>query len=347
LRFVTFHSHPPRNRLKVMAKFKSQILRTMKTKYLLLGVGALLAAGAFWGGRVAWQIRHQLVSLDVRNMPLAEVLRKVERQTWKKIRAEKNLDARITLHVKNKPLSDVLDRLAEQSGARWSTLYAVYNSPTAVKALDKSLRGDSKIESAGWTKVAPKPPPMDELPPAAAQIVGSKGFAGGPGAAGGQRRMMVMRRGSNGPVTFSSGLDGQLEMWSPEELVMETPLSTRFGEQDLAATAKSAAETAKKVNGKWTTFLAFRKSAMGIGFRPPPVGGPGGLGGPNTGRVASGPGGTNIARGPGGPDGPRFDPIKHNPNDRFARLTPEQRVQRARERAQGGGQIVEQRIERN
>jgi len=149
--------------------------------------------------------------------------------------------------------------LAEQAGARWSKLYAVYNSPSAVKALDTSLRGDSKIESAGWTKVAPKPPPMDEMPPAAAQIVGPKGIPNGAGLAGG-RRMMVMTRGSNGPVMFGGGPDGQMEMWSPEELVMETPLSTRFGEQDVAATAKSAAETAKKVNGKWTSFLAFRKS---------------------------------------------------------------------------------------
>src|SRR5258707_388818 len=92
---------------------------------------------------------------------------------------------------------------------------------------------------------------------------------------------------------------------------------------------------AKKVNGNWTTFLAFRKSAMGIGFRLPPAGGPGGVGGPN------GP------RRPGGPDKPDFNPMKHNPNDRFARLTPEQRVQRARERAQGGGQIIERRIEQN
>lgn len=128
---------------------------------------------------------------------------------------------------------------------------------------------------------------------------------------------------------------------------METPLSTRFVEQDLAASTKSAAETAKKVNGKWTTFLAFRKSSMGIGFRLPPPGGPMGLGGPNIVRGPGGLGETNISRGPGGSDSPRFDPMKHNPNDRFARLTPEQRVQRARERAQGGGQVVEQRIERN
>jgi len=302
----------------------------MKTKHLLLGIGALLAVGIFWGGRAAWQIRHQLITLDIRNMPLAEVLRKVERQTWKKLRAEKNLEARITLHVKNKPLSYVLDRLAEQAGARWSTLYAVYNSPTAVNALDASLRADSKIESAGWTKVAPKPPPMDETA-ATAQFARPKGAQGGPGPVGG-RRMMVMNRGPNGPVIFAGGPDGQMEMWSPEELLMETPLSTKIGEQDLAATAHSAAESAKKINGKWTTFFAFRKSPMGIGFRLPPAGGPGG---------------PDATQGSGGPDKPRFDPMKLNPNDRFARLTPEQRVQRAQERQQGGGQVVERRIEQN
>jgi len=310
----------------------------MKTKYLLLGIGALLAAATFWGGRAAWEMHQQLVTLDVRNMPLAEVLRKVERQTWKKIRAEQSLDARITLHVRNKPLSYVLDRIAEQAGARWSTVYAVYHSPAAVKALDVCLRGDSKIEPAGWTKVAPKPPSMDEMPSGAAtHLAGSGGASGGAGFSGG-KRMMMMKRGPNGPVMFTGGSDGQMEMWSPEELVMESPLSTRIGEQDIPATAQSAADAAKKVQGKWTTFFAFRKSAMGVGSRPPSVAGPGGLGGP---KAFQGPGG------PHGPDKPGFDPMNHNPNDRYARLTPEQRVERARERQRGGGQVIERRIEQN
>jgi len=315
----------------------------MKTRYLLFGIVALLAAGTIWGGRAAWRIHHQLVTLDVRNMPLAEALKKVERQTWKRIRAENDLDTRITLHVKNKPLSYVLDRLGEQAGARWSTLYAVYKSPAAVMALDTSLRGDSKIESAGWTKVAPIAPAMDEMPSETAdQIVRAAGAASGPLPAG-ARRMMVMQRGSGGPVMMTGGPDGKMEMWSPEELVIETPLSTRLAVQDLAPTAKSAADSAKKVNGKWTTFLAFRKSPMGIGFRLPPVGGPGRLRPGESG----GPGGPTTVRGPNGPDKPGFDPMKHNPNDRFARLTPEQRVQRARDRAQGGIQIIERRVERS
>ncbi len=299
----------------------------MKTKYVLLGIGLLLAAATLCAGRVVWRVKRQLVTLDVRNAPLAEVLRKVEWQTWKKIRAEKSLNARITLHVRNKPLSYVLDRIGEQAGARWSTIYAVYDSSRAVKSLDTVLRDDGKFESAGWTKVAPKPPPLDEMPPGGAMdFAGPKPGPSGPGAMGGGRRMMVMRRGPNGPVVFSGGADGQMEIWSPEELVMETPLSTRLksASEEAAATAKGAAETARKVNGCWATFIAFQKSAMGVGFRLPPHG-------PN---------------GPGGPDRPGFNPMNHNPNDRFARLTPEQRVERARQHGAFVQQNVDQNIER-
>ncbi len=77
---------------------------------------------------------------------------------------------------------------------------------------------------------------------------------------------------------------------------------------------------------------------MGVGFRLPPVAGLGGAGGA---------GAVRGSGGPGSPDKTAFDPMKHNPNDRFARLTPEQRVQRAQERERGGGQIVERRIEHN
>src|SRR4051794_21336006 len=111
----------------------------MKTKHLLLTIAIVLGIGGTWFGRAAWRAHRQIVTLDVRKAPLAEVLRKIERQTWRKIRAEQALDARITLQVVNKPLSYVLDRLAEQAGAHWSTLYAVYTSADALHALDSTL----------------------------------------------------------------------------------------------------------------------------------------------------------------------------------------------------------------
>jgi hypothetical protein len=276
----------------------------MKTKYLMVGMVALLAAGGLWFGRAAWRAHRQRVTLDVRNAPLADVLRKLERQTWRKLRAEKNLDARITLRVVDKPLANVLDQIAGQAGAHWSTLYAVYDSARALNALDSSLRGDGKLEPAGWTKLAPQPPE------AAAADPGDPGFPppfhpnpddSGP-MAGQRGRQIMVRRGENG-ATIARTSDGQVEMWSPEELVMESALNGRLGgaRRDLA-TAATAADVARKVKGKLTTYLAFRKSNLGMGFGHLPNGRPG------------------------------LDPARRGPNDHFSRLTPEQRVRRARER---------------
>jgi len=278
----------------------------------------LVAAGGWWAGRVGWRVHKQLITLDVRNMPLAEVLSRIEWQTWKKIRAEKTLNARITFHVTDKPLQYVLDRIGEQAGARWSKVYAVYESHGGRKALETALAGDGKLEAAGWTKVAPKAADFDQpetggggpvirtakpdsFPPTTGPGGDPPSEAAGP--MGGPGVMMMFRRDEGGGVMVSRNASGQTEMWSPEELVMETPLSTRLGTNDEPTPGPQAAEEAAgKVKGKWTTYFAFRKSIMGVGFAAP------GSGRPDPGS------------------------LKHDPNDRFARLTPEQRVQRARER---------------
>ena len=282
----------------------------MKAKYLVLGICAVVGLAGVWVGRMAWRAHRQLVTLDVREMPLRDVLRKVERQTWKKIRIEKALDARITLRVTDKPLTYVLDRLAEQAGARWSTLYAVYDSAAAFRALDSALRGDGKLEPAGWTMIAPKlPAPDTALPNEAMQILGSPANpnAGPAGPMHGERRMMVTRRvqGASVSVAVTGGANGRVEVWSPQELVMPSSLTNRLaGDHSQAATPEAAAAAARELKGTWTTLLAFRKSSMGIG------------------EAASLQGQLGL------------DPVKHSLNDRFARLTPAQRVQRARQRLQ-------------
>jgi len=48
----------------------------MTTKYVTLSFVIALAAGGLWFGRMSWRVRHQLVTLHVRNVPLAEVLKK-------------------------------------------------------------------------------------------------------------------------------------------------------------------------------------------------------------------------------------------------------------------------------
>lgn len=237
----------------------------------------LLITGGLWFGHAAWHAHRQLVTLDVRDVPLADVLRKIESQTWTRIRAETSVDARITLHVKDSPLGLVLDRIAEQAGARWSTVYAVYDSSRALKALDSALRGDGKLEPVGWTRVAPNSPRLGQL---------------------------REDHGPSSPLRSDSSPDSTRSMWSPKELVAVTSLSARIRSngptRELVAAGDSAAQAARAANGKWTTYLAFRKS-IGFGGEPP---GPKGLG-------------------QGGPS--------LNPMEAFANLTPEQRVQQARQ----------------
>jgi hypothetical protein len=269
----------------------------MKTKFVLFIV-LLIAAGGAWYAQAAWRVKAQLVTLDVYQMPLREVLRKVERQTWRKIRAEEALDGKITLNVKNAPLTNVLDKIAMQAGARWATMFAVYKADSALAGLESALGRDAQIEKAGWTKLAPKaidmkPPPDGPrmLRREAGQEPGELPEGGPPRAEG---RMMV-RGAPNDMMFFQSG--DKTEQWSPQELLAETALTNRIAEVD-QPTKSVADDAARKIGGDVETLIVFRKSIMGIGF----------------------------AGGPGRGDGPM------GRNGRFANLTPEQRLERARQR---------------
>jgi len=333
----------------------------MKMKHLLVGIGLIVIAGGLWLGRAAWRAHQQIVTLHVRNEPLRNVLRSLERQTWKKIRAESSLDARITLNVTDKPLSYVLDLIGEQSGARWTTLHAVYGSAARLRALDTALSGDGKLEPAGWTKIAPASPTSDlpapegdianirlggpgpdgSMPPPGAgpgvivrrtsngaiavqsddrEVKLSPGTKEGPkmqrvviNARGGPGGQTMMRQVANGPMIVQNG-NCEVEVWSSEELLLESALKEKLdlhsskSDSDPAqarpatANAEAAAKTAKAVKGKYADFIALRKSILGMGF-------------------------SMSGHGPPGPNA-----LKQAQYDRFARLTPEQRVQRARQR---------------
>ena len=100
----------------------------MKTKLIVFTVIAVSALAGIWLGAGAWRAHKKIVTLHVRNAPLAEVIRQIERQTHETIRFDQKLDAKVTLDVKNKPLTEVLDSVSEQAGARWGKTYAVYSS---------------------------------------------------------------------------------------------------------------------------------------------------------------------------------------------------------------------------
>ena len=290
----------------------------MKAKHLFLAIAVLLAAGGSWFARAAWRAHRQLVTLDIPNATLGVVLRKIEWQVWEKIRTEESLaGVHVTLQAKDTPLPEVLDRLGAQAGARWNTLYAVYRGKPALKALDFALQRDGKLDPAGWTRIAPYPAALPE-----------------PGTDHGA--MMVTRPGPDGPITFHRGRHGQVEMWSPQELVLESSLRNRLGTDSISTnsvpTKAAAAQTARKVDGRWTTYIAFHKSSEGIGFKTPRGSAPlnatqlTGKSRVDVGSNMSGAGPTpaHILR----------PPI---PNRRFQDFTPEQRVQLARQGHGPGG----------
>src|SRR5688500_5604419 len=222
----------------------------MKQPFYIGLVIFLVTAGA-WSGRVAWRAYKDLVTLHVRNMPLAEVTRRIERQTWEKIVPDTRLDAQITLNVKNMPLQDVLDRIAEQAGGLATAVHAVYKSSGAMDRLFAAARNGDVAKASGWTNLAPR---LEALTP----------MEGGP-----KRRLNKAPRdvldGSTPIMRFRGmGGDGEVqeEIITPERLLLETKLQSSLRkDSNLGPDRESALATAREVQGKYKPFYALRKSA--------------------------------------------------------------------------------------
>jgi len=136
--------------------------------------------------------------------------------------------------------------------------------------------------------------------------------AGGPA-----KRMRVVTRTRDGKGEVKE------EIWSPEHVVLEQRLQSKLGDQTYADASEAVArEVAKKVNGRLTTLYVLRQSPGGFPFA-----------GNMMRRIHSVTGvGTNHAPGelPALPDVEGV--IRRAEAENYLRLTPEQRVQRAREK---------------
>jgi len=299
-------------------------------------LGTALAGVCLWAGRLVWGARQDRVTLHVRNLPLAEVISRLERQTRETIVADSRLDDQVTLHVDDVPLSEVLDRIAMQVGALATAIHAVHQSPEALPRLRDALRGGTLSTNREWTQWAPvlrlpaelsgeaplQPAGADTPPPEGFRaprmlrgMVSEDRVAGpGPGAGAGDVVRMVQM-----------GADGEVyeEVITPEKIVVESALTHRLrttsqGSPDLE-TAQSVARTAR---AHCTTLYTLQKSSIasvaGGGFR----------------RFHTAPPGSGPDHPPpGGP--PDLELAERNAQrqqlSRFRDLTPEQRARRARE----------------
>jgi hypothetical protein len=359
----------------------------MNRKYLVMCLAVILVAASAWIGRSVYRARHDLVTIDVYNAPLATVIKQLERQTRETILPGKGLEAKVTLTVKNLPLDQVLDRLGQQIGANWSKWYAVHGSARALNQLEAALRDRTKIEEAGWTNIAP--PDLtggvdwrgpvggsNNLPPEAGgggavvtrgepvmvrlnpedikngnvedalreklkaagaseavvaqagtamrkQSVGVDVQASGSatnvvvktGRPQSRMRMVTRSRDGNGEVTE--------EIWCPERVVLEQRLQPKLGDQAYPDASEAVArEISEKVKGNLTTLYVLRQSPGGFPFAGRML------------RQAYGGagGGTNVGAGAPPPLPDIESAVKRAEAENYTRLTPEQRVQRAREK---------------
>src|SRR5579863_9072998 len=127
----------------------------MRNKIAVIMLVSLVATAGVLFGRRILNNKHDTVTLQVRNMPLAEVVGKIYAQTGARITLDPKLEAKISLNVKDMPLPKVLELLADQSAGRWSRTFAVYNVKDSLGRLEPALRGDSTLVDAGWTNLAP------------------------------------------------------------------------------------------------------------------------------------------------------------------------------------------------
>jgi hypothetical protein len=363
----------------------------MKTTHVFLGAAAVLAVVAGGIGRFAWRAHHDIVTLHVRNAPLRAVIASLERQTREAIPFDKKLDARVTLNLTSKPLAEVLDRIAEQCGARWSTLYAAYSDSPGLSSLESSLRGEKSLTEAGWKLVAPSLlaafPPASQPnsggglagveerrqtgSPATTAETGSPKVVihGGPEVLPQGKKRIVVEEDvvvGHGPAVMTTppdpsgpirirlpegavpspvvrvvrrqsgdGQSGvQEEVWTPAELVVPVSLAGSLKDPEkLSPTPEGAKQAAREISGKWKQYFVLRKSPLGMGF----VGMPNlnlKLGTPSLDHNTNGTS-TNLTQRPM-PEAPAEADleaaIRQQKLNELGRLTPQQRVQLARER---------------
>jgi hypothetical protein len=120
-----------------------------KRIYIWSSVLAVLAL--FWLGAKAMQAHKNLVTLDVRDADVRDVLKKIQWQTWETIVVHKDVKGKVTLNVVKVPLEEVLSTIALQTSVRISAVYPLYSKSSAYVNLRKLARGDIYRDTAGWT----------------------------------------------------------------------------------------------------------------------------------------------------------------------------------------------------
>ncbi len=266
----------------------------MNTRKIIAILALPVAAALAYLGWLGWNAHRNLVTLNVRDMDVREVILKIERQTWEIVLLDQRVEGKVTLNVKRRPLTEVLGLVAGQTWSRPSVLYPLYSKGDSLAQLKKALRGEADANQVGWTNLQGR-----------AFGMGGGGGPGGPGMGGmgaqaGPRQPLVSLSFNGKDISF---VTLALNRFAQARVVPEDGTATTVNLILNKETVPDAvAKLADKVGRKWTTLYTLQG---GGGDRGP--GGPGGGRDP----VAMNNGGERDRRGPRGPRGedrPRFNP---------------------------------------
>jgi len=330
-------------------------------KKTIIVASGLALLGLAWLGKAALRSHDHLVTLRVRNAALAEVVRNIERQTSERIPVDKDLEAvKVTLEVKNMPLADVLDLLCDQTCARWSETFAVYGSGRALPRLESVLRGDLSFDVAGWTNAtavssgggvhtthsagAGTPPVLSGWPRSHRAVMKSQ--------PDGSTKMAML--GVNGEVkvtrTLPDGSSQDLQPdsepglvrallndgdggpmgdgWNPTQLVLESSIVGAFGEEvPSQPSPECARQAAERAHGKWKTYYVIQSSPWPAVIRAPRFLSAQSQSSSAPGTVTAHPAALGWTNDPEHIQQEILEYVRQNE----LRMTPEQRVQRARQ----------------
>lgn len=255
------------------------------TRNKVIVLSALLAGVALaYGAWMAIRAQRDLVTLNVRNLDVRQVVSKIEWQTWESISVDQNVQGKVTLNVRQVPLEEVLRIIGEQTSSRWSAVYPLYSKAKSLAALKTALRGEIDPMTHGWTNLQ------------------ARGFGRGGPLFGGGGPPGANAAGSSQPVSLQilnkdiPFVALALERYAQARVVPEDGTTATVSFVVKRATVSDAvARLAREAHRRWTKLYVL--NGMGRG-------GPGGPGGPGRPSQFALRGGTNGLgpRGPGGSD---------------------------------------------
>lgn len=124
----------------------------MKKNTIALSATLVLAAAGYLGW-LAWNAGQNLVTLDVRDADVREVVEKIASQTHETILTDSNLMGKVTFKVKRAPLDTVLNIISDQISSRWSAYYPLYTGGKSLDLFKQGLRGEIDPAVNGWTNL--------------------------------------------------------------------------------------------------------------------------------------------------------------------------------------------------